>query len=578
MFEDLIIDRTLEDVQNRTAKGHYNASDLNRVEHAAKQISEMLTKEAYPVVYQPHKRLMTIDTQDKNALLLIHSGGISDKSSHKRSITNEGVTSSDAQSIFGDAALYFNGNSRLLIENDESLNFGDGDFTIDWWEYSPTSTNKCRFNTHYSDTYWTGMVWGYNGTGCYIQSTATTNEWDLLNNWPGMDVVQNKWVHRAVVRSGNNIISFKNGKIALQTTISGAIYHNSDYKFVIGDYITKDKNMFTGYIDEFRVSNIARWTTNFTPPTERYEVDNYTLMLINAVVKDDSIYNQELINYGATEQTLSGSLNDKVIYFNSNYLEINSNSWIDFGADWTIEWREYRTGYSSSSSVFYTNFNSSARYGGILIGHIINKQLQMYIGNVQEQWNLVHGFVIDTIELNKWNMYAIVKHGNTITAYKNGTAINETTLSGEIIANGTPTIGFYSDGSRKITNAYIEEFRISNVARYSKNFTPPTEPFVVETKSEELTDDDWVEPENYADIPDHPTETEMNRYLNNIKEIKRQFYQKQSTPPLPDDMNKLTYSDANAIEQLIIDTNDRLIDVEKIKRKSGTFKAGELLP
>ena len=27
---------------------------------------------------------------------------------------------------------------------------------------------------------------------------------------------------------------------------------------------------FYGYIDEFRFSNIARWTTNFTPPTIPY--------------------------------------------------------------------------------------------------------------------------------------------------------------------------------------------------------------------------------------------------------------------------------------------------------------------
>ena len=32
-----------------------------------------------------------------------------------------------------------------------------------------------------------------------------------------------------------------------------------------------DQYAFTGYIDEYRISNIARWTEDFTPPTEPYK-------------------------------------------------------------------------------------------------------------------------------------------------------------------------------------------------------------------------------------------------------------------------------------------------------------------
>ena len=37
-----------------------------------------------------------------------------------------------------------------------------------------------------------------------------------------------------------------------------------------------------GYIDEFRISKgIARWTSNFTPPTEAYTTDLYTKLLLH---------------------------------------------------------------------------------------------------------------------------------------------------------------------------------------------------------------------------------------------------------------------------------------------------------
>ncbi len=36
-----------------------------------------------------------------------------------------------------------------------------------------------------------------------------------------------------------------------------------------------------GWLDEVRISNVARWTTNFTPPTTPYRRDNNTLLLLH---------------------------------------------------------------------------------------------------------------------------------------------------------------------------------------------------------------------------------------------------------------------------------------------------------
>lgn len=52
-FSTLITDRTLEDVANKTAKGFYNATDLNRVGEAVRYLAERFTGYGYAVTVNP---------------------------------------------------------------------------------------------------------------------------------------------------------------------------------------------------------------------------------------------------------------------------------------------------------------------------------------------------------------------------------------------------------------------------------------------------------------------------------------------------------------------------------------------
>ncbi len=46
---DMIYDRTQTDVDNKTEKGYYNISDLNRVETGTEFVAKLLTQYGYPV-------------------------------------------------------------------------------------------------------------------------------------------------------------------------------------------------------------------------------------------------------------------------------------------------------------------------------------------------------------------------------------------------------------------------------------------------------------------------------------------------------------------------------------------------
>jgi hypothetical protein len=78
------------------------------------------------------------------------------------------------------------------------------------------------------------------------------------------------WHHIAVVGSSGTIKIYIDGVAQGNTAAQGTIIDSSSSYGVgrAGDY---SGLYFNGWIDEFRVSKgIARWTSNFTPPTAPY--------------------------------------------------------------------------------------------------------------------------------------------------------------------------------------------------------------------------------------------------------------------------------------------------------------------
>lgn len=76
---------------------------------------------------------------------------------------------------------------------------------------------------------------------------------------------------------------------------------------------------------------------------------------------------------------------------------------------------------------------------------------------------------------------AIVKSGSTVTAYVNGTPIGNFTSTATFGVNsGDWCIGNNLVNGGDINSAYIDEVRISRIARYTAAFTPQTTPFTLD--------------------------------------------------------------------------------------------------
>ena len=77
---------------------------------------------------------------------------------------------------------------------------------------------------------------------------------------------------------------------------------------------------------------------------------------------------------------------------------------------------------------------------------------------------------------------------------------------------------------------------------------------------------DWL-------MTDFPTQTEMNRYLGNVKKCINNFC-KIPGIMLPDTMDRLDYIGANNIEKTLVDIEKLLEYMLAVMRYSGTFYSG----
>lgn len=224
------------------------------------------------------------------------------------SITTPFISTLASPLTDGNKTLAFTStNNAIAINNVSTLpKFATDDWTIDWWEYRQDSTTSCSFKMGPSGT--NGFI-GYYQVNSNLTLSATRNSaWDLMNDIIAVPVKRNTWVHHAIVRHRSNIIIFENGKLI--KTINNISDFIAASPFTINS--TSSTPSITGNMDEFRISDFAVWTSDFTPKSTRYlnngeEYDSYPrgdvddeFVLLGKEFKDDSLHGHEVTNVGCS--------------------------------------------------------------------------------------------------------------------------------------------------------------------------------------------------------------------------------------------------------------------------------------
>ena len=201
--------------------------------------------------------------------LLLHGGGtngstaIVDSSPSPKTVTAFGDAQiSTAQSKFGGSSIAFDGNGDYLtIPASADFSFGTENFTVEFWYYHLGGTDKGLFANNSGSGVGVNFLVGALGSFRIYNGTSGGNVADFSAS-PAL----NTWQHVAVVRQSGTVTLYVNGAASGTANWAGVNAGNVATFSVGAAY--GNARFANGYIDEFRVTkNIARYTSNFTPPT-----------------------------------------------------------------------------------------------------------------------------------------------------------------------------------------------------------------------------------------------------------------------------------------------------------------------
>lgn len=206
------------------------------------------------------------DPNFADVVLLLPMNGLNgsavftDISSNSLPITRFGDAQiSTAQSRWGGASGFFDGTGDYLQATVPG-GLGAGDFTIEFWSY-PLSTNKTFFNNRTSGT-------AGDGIDILADGRVTTAMSIIIFN--GTTINTNQWSHVALVRSGSTITRYING-VADGSGSNSGNFNGTSFNIGGNPHPGGNTGYFNGYIDDFRVTRgVARYTSNFTPPTSAF--------------------------------------------------------------------------------------------------------------------------------------------------------------------------------------------------------------------------------------------------------------------------------------------------------------------
>ena len=174
--------------------------------------------------------------------------------------------------------------------NSRSLDFNNGDYvripidpdltdfqevTIEFWYYQVSRGEEFIVATEYFNT-----GWGFhNENPNVLQWRVEGGPYSLGgSNFP---IPYNTWMHVAGVYDGSELRLYANGTLVASEAFSGPISDSRNEDIVINRHVwaSGSSARLTGQLDELRISNVARYDADFTPPALAFEPDLNTLGL-----------------------------------------------------------------------------------------------------------------------------------------------------------------------------------------------------------------------------------------------------------------------------------------------------------
>jgi len=418
----------------------------------------------------------------------------------------------------------------LTSEMPSKFWFGSGDFTLEWWlrvdsitSYVGTVNLLDFFASNDASNYWqfyARITPSSTSTYAIYAGAATLSggSWVDLRQGGGGGKNVGDWTHFACVRNGGTMTLYIDGVAvsSFSSATAGYVFNMTNAANISLQRVW-NPNRFRGEIsiDEFRASNIARYTSNFTPPTAPFGTttmqNKYSfsdiLRLLNRLPDDDTQMlwhfddtGDETNDLGSFVWTMttkdayadvaitgSGKF-DGALYDGTGTAPdawwMTSTDTTDIGTgDYSFEyWFNPGTGsinFGNSFNMFYVQANLS---GGTY------RFANMFVYNDgTDKLGDNPTFGGDTLAMTalpldgNWHHFCVERYAGTVTLYVNGVAQSSTTgamATADIDTSLSWQIGRYTSAGMGIVNAWkVDEMKLTNKAVYMGNFTPPTLPY-----------------------------------------------------------------------------------------------------
>ena len=369
---------------------------------------------------------------------------------------------STAQSKFGGASLLLDGTGDYLSFTE---NISVTDFTVE--AFVRISSNPSGNYPIFATDDFIFTIASASGGFYRLQFYDGSANVILANAFSTLST----WYHFAVVRSGSTLTAYVDGTSVGSNTWTNTVDSSTNYVGYSGGL--GGATYYNGYIDELRISNSARYTSNFTPSSSEFTNDNNTLLLLHMNGPNVTVVNQaqkdtDENQFGNASLLLDGT-NDR--------LELSGD--YSQSGDFTVECWFYATSTSGTRCIFAIGNESAGR-------QFVNVQgSNLYTDEYGAGGVDING-TGNGVSANTWHHCALSRSGTTVSLYLDGTRVGSITSSDTIGNSNNIYIGTLSDGAVDFVGN-IDEFRVSTNARYTgASYTVPTSGFTNDANTQVL--------------------------------------------------------------------------------------------
>jgi hypothetical protein len=386
--------------------------------------------------------------------------------------------------------LQFNGSNSVITVTDptnNSLDFGTGDFTVEFWiNYRGTTAtnqtpgtiiNKNSGGSTGNPGFFAGIsTYSGNGSNYGIVFSTTNGAWGDGNVEHNGTYNPNTWYHVTGVRSGNTFTIYKNGKYGTSVTKAGVgvdISNAQNFKIGGGSW-----GYVNASIDDVKVypyaRTVAQIKSDYASGLNHVSTDTGISASLGSNNKNES-FNNGLVAYWKMNENTGTSLSDSS----------GNNRIANFGTGSSVPtWNtgKFASGLNFNGTQSYVdtpdlNFTGEFTYS-LWINNSDNAGTRMWSSGSGSQkfGGLSNKFFVRVISdsdnavllpsANSWHHIVLTRNSNDkVDLYIDGQT--STRLFSDTVQSGTATfalLGNTNDGSNQLFMGKLDEVRLYNRA------------------------------------------------------------------------------------------------------------------